>query len=380
MRKLIKLDKIYDIKFDSKIYPFLSVEHIYIPIESGFELLKKQNDKVLKGEPILENKLKKIRSSISGKVIGISKLLCDGVEKECVVIENNYEESSKEVKDKMKNITSDDIIKSLSILNFEKYLNIFQCKKINNLVINGIEDEPYFENNPFILNNYSNEILKIVDVISNAFKIKNSYIAIKSTDTENINLFLSKIGTYTNINLNLVEDKYLLGNDFFLLENMHLKEDSIVISAKDLLSIYNNLLYNDYNLNTFITIASPLFNKSYVVNVKVGTLLSDIFNKLSINNVEGLCIYNGLMTGYEIDYKKCVITFDTKGVIIIPKFNEEVKPCNLCGMCYKICPVKVNPKNVMDTGKKSKNCIDCGLCTYICPCKINLRKYLRGQK
>lgn len=380
MRKLIKLDKIYDINFDNKIYPFLSVEHIYIPIESGFKLLKKQNDKVLKGEPILENKLKKIRSSISGKVIGISKLLCDGIEKECVVIENNYEESSKEVKDKMKNITSDDIIKSLSILNFEKYLNIFQCKKINNLVINGIEDEPYFENNPFILNNYSNEILKIVDVISNAFKIKNSYIAIKSTDTENINLFLSKIGTYTNINLNLVEDKYLLGNDFFLLENMHLKEDSIVISAKDLLSIYNNLLYNDYNLNTFITIASPLFNKSYVVNVKVGTLLSDIFNKLSINNVEGLCIYNGLMTGYEIDYKKCVITFDTKGVIIIPKFNEEVKPCNLCGMCYKICPVKVNPKNVMDTGKKSKNCIDCGLCTYICPCKINLRKYLRGQK
>lgn len=380
MRNLIKLDKIYDINFDNKIYPFLSVEHIYIPIESGFELLKKQNDKVLKGEPILENKLKKIRSSISGKVIGISKLLCDGVEKECVVIENNYEESSKEVKDKMKNITSDDIIKSLSILNFEKYLNIFQCKKINNLVINGIEDEPYFENNPFILNNYSNEILKIVDVISNAFKIKNSYIAIKSTDTENINLFLSKIGTYTNINLNLVEDKYLLGNGFFLLENMNLKEDSIVISAKDLLSIYNNLLYNDYNLNTFITIASPLFNKSYVVNVKVGTLLSDIFNKLSINNVEGLCIYNGLMTGYEIDYKKCVITFDTKGVIIIPKFNEEVKPCNLCGMCYKICPVKVNPKNVMDTGKKSKNCIDCGLCTYICPCKINLRKYLRGQK
>lgn len=380
MRNLIKLDKIYDINFDNKIYPFLSVEHIYIPIESGFELLKKQNDKVLKGEPILENKLKKIRSSISGKVIGISKLLCDGIEKECVVIENNYEESSKEVKDKMKNITSDDIIKSLSILNFEKYLNIFQCKKINNLVINGIEDEPYFENNPFILNNYSNEILKIVDVISNAFKIKNSYIAIKSTDTENINLFLSKIGTYTNINLNLVEDKYLLGNDFFLLENMHLKEDSIVISAKDLLSIYNNLLYNDYNLNTFITIASPLFNKSYVVNVKVGTLLSDIFNKLSINNVEGLCIYNGLMTGYEIDYKKCVITFDTKGVIIIPKFNEEEKSCNLCGMCYKICPVKVNPKNVMDTGKKSKNCIDCGLCTYICPCKINLRKYLRGQK
>ena len=52
MRKLIKLDKIYDIKFDSKIHSFLSPEHIYIPIETGFDLLKKQNSKVLMGEAI----------------------------------------------------------------------------------------------------------------------------------------------------------------------------------------------------------------------------------------------------------------------------------------------------------------------------------------
>ena len=110
MRKLIKLDNIYDIKFASKIYSFFSPEHIYIPIEKEYELLKKQNDKVLKGDPVLENKLKKIRSSISGTVVGTSKLICDGVEKECIVIENNYEENVKETKNKIKNITTDDII------------------------------------------------------------------------------------------------------------------------------------------------------------------------------------------------------------------------------------------------------------------------------
>ena len=352
MRKLIKLDKIYDIKFDSKIHSFLSPEHIYIPIETGFDLLKKQNSKVLMGEAILENKLKKIKSSISGKVIGTSKLICDGVEKQCIVIENNYEEDSKEVKNIIKNISSEDIINNLFIHNLDKYADKLKKLNIENLVINGMEDEPYFENNPFVLNKYASDILKITDKLINAFDIKNAYIAIKSNDTENINLFLSKIGTYTNINLSLIEDKYLLGSDFFLLENMNLKDNSLVISAQDLLSIYNSVVY-----------------------------LCDIFNSLNINIKDNyLCIYNGLMTGYEVDYKKCIVTSNMKGVIIIPKFNEEEKPCNLCGMCYKICPVKVNPKNVMDTGKKSKNCIDCGLCTYICPCKINLRKYLRGQK
>lgn len=380
MRKLIKLDNIYDIKYASKIYSFLSPEHIYIPIEKEYELLKKQNDKVLKGDPVLENKLKKIRSSISGTVVGTSKLICDGVEKECIVIENNYEENVKETKNKIKNITTDDIINVLNMLNLDKYLHAFQTQKISNLIINGMEDEPYIENNPFILKSYSNEILKITDLISSTFKINNNYIAVKSNDTENINLYLSKIGTYTNINLSLIEDKYLLGQDFFLLENMGLSENSLVISAKDIINIYNGLLYNDFIDTNYITIASPNIYKSYVVNTKIGTLLIDVFNKLNIKSFDGLYIYNGLMTGYEIDYKKCVVTSNMKGLIIIPKTLEKESPCNLCGMCYKVCPVKVNPKNVMDTGKKSKNCIDCGLCTYICPCKINLRKYLRGQK
>lgn len=380
MRKLIKLDRIYDIKFASKIFSFMDPDHIYVPIEDGYELIKKQNSKVLKNEAILENKLKKIKSSISGKIIGTTNLICDEALKECIVIENNYEENTKETKNKIKSVTTEDIISTLASLNFDDYLNIIRTRKISNIVVNGLEDEPYIENNPYILQLYANEILKMTDVFSDTFKIKNSYIAIKSNDTENINLFLSKIGTYTNINLSLIEDKYLLGTNFFLLENMGLSENSLVISAKDMLSIYNGLVYNDFKDNTFITIASPFLEKSYVVNVKIGTLLSDVFQKLNIDIKDALYIYNGLMTGYEIDYKKCVVTNNTKAVLIIPNENEEAKKCNLCGMCYKICPVKVNPKNVMDTGKKSKNCIDCGLCTYICPCKINLRKYLRGQK
>ena len=380
MRKLIKLDRIYDIKFASKIFSFMDPDHIYVPIEDGYELIKKQNSKVLKNEAILENKLKKIKSSISGKIIGTTNLICDEALKECIVIENNYEENTKETKNKIKSVTTEDIISTLTSLNFDDYLNIIRTRKISNIVVNGLEDEPYIENNPYILQFYANVILKMTDVFSDTFKIKNSYIAIKSNDTENINLFLSKIGTYTNINLSLIEDKYLLGTNFFLLENMGLSENSLVISAKDMLSIYNGLVYNDFKDNTFITIASPFLEKSYVVNVKIGTLLSDVFQKLNIDIKDALYIYNGLMTGYEIDYKKCVVTNNTKAVLIIPNENEEAKKCNLCGMCYKICPVKVNPKNVMDTGKKSKNCIDCGLCTYICPCKINLRKYLRGQK
>lgn len=380
MRKLIKLEKKLNILFDNDIYEYLNPDYVYLPIYDGFELLKKQDDKVLINEIVVENKLNKIKSPISGVIKGTTFLNIYNKKTKCVVIENTYEEKEK-INNKNVTLTRANIISTLSENNYLSFAKILENKNIKNLIINGMEDEPYIQNNPFILKKYANKLLKLIDDFVNIFQIDNAFISIKSNDTDNINLFLSKIGTYPKINLSLINDYYLLAQDYFLLENMNLSnEDSLVISASDLYKIYK-LLNDELSYTTFVSIVSPFLPKSFVVNVKNGSLIKDVLKKLNIKKFDNaLYICNGLMTGYEIDLDKEVITENTKGLIITNKDTFKEEKCNLCGMCYKICPVKVNPKNVMDTGKKSKNCIDCGLCTYICPCKINLRKYLRGQK
>lgn len=382
MRKLIKLENNYDIKFDSSIKDFINPEYIYLPIDDGFDLLAFQNDKVLKGDTVLENRLKKVKSPVSGVIKGTTKLVFDGKEKNTLVIQNSYEEKEKfYTKKRLSSFSKESIINMLYEYNLDEIANIFETKQIKNLVISGMEDEPYIENNSFILKKYLKEILEITDKLQNAFEFENTYVAVKSTDTQNIDLYLNKIGMYPNISLSLIEDKYLLATPFFLLESLNLEEkDSLVLSSKDILNIYNILKNNIGVSETFITISSPFITKSKVIHVKIGSSLKEILNNnVVIKEKDIMYIYNGLMTGYEIDPKNIVITNNTKGVIIIPFLSEEEEPCNLCGMCYKICPVKVNPKKAMDAKRKSKNCIDCGLCTYICPCKINLRKYLRGQ-
>ena len=378
MRKLIKLNNSLNIKFDSKINEYINPEKLYIEILPNFDLLVKQNDKVLKGDILLQNKLNKIKSPISGNIIGTTIIN----NKNYLVILNNYEEKDKYyTKKRIDKFNKENIINILYEYGYSYYANIFETKKINNLIINGMEDEPYIENNPFIINKYSKEILELCDILSNAFDFKNSYICVKSDDTSNIEIYLNKIGTYPNIKFSLIENKYLLANSFFLLENMNLSMgDSLVINAEDALNLYNALKNYEIKTTKYITISSPFLTKSKVIHVKIGTSLSDILeNNISIKENNLTYIYNGLMTGYEVNPKDIIIDNNTKGVIIIKKDLPKEEECNLCGMCYKICPVKVNPKKVMDTNKKSKNCIDCGLCSYICPCKINLRKYLRGK-
>ena len=89
-------------------------------------------------------------------------------------------------------------------------------------------------------------------------------------------------------------------------------------------------------------------------------------------------ILNGLMKGHECDISNTIVTNQTIGLNIIHNINIKEYDCNSCGLCYRICPVKVNPKKIMDKKVLSKNCIDCGLCSYICPCYINLRRFLRS--
>lgn len=381
MRELTKLKKDANLIFDSDIAFYLNPDYIYIPVKKNYNLLVKKGSPILMGQIIIENNLNKVISPISGRASAIKKMSIGSKELPCLVIENDFKEKSKLIKRKNLKLDKDTIISKLYEYYFKYIASVLETKKINNLIINGLEDEPYIYNNSYILNTYPKEILEMSDMLEDAFKINKTSIAIKSSDSKNIEAYLSKVGTYPQITLSLIEDKYLLANPFFLMEYLHLSQiDTLVLSASELYNIYNALKYNKHITETFITLSGPALEKSKVIKVKIGTLLSDaIINNVKIKTEDVKYIYGGLMTGFEVDPSKTIITSETKGVVIIPNVEIPEKECTLCGLCYKLCPVKVNPKKVMDTGKPSSNCLDCGLCSYICPSHINLRRYLRGE-
>lgn len=381
MRELTKLKKDANLIFDSDIAFYLNPDYIYIPVKKNYNLLVKKGSPILMGQIVIENNLNKVISPISGRASAIKKMSIGPKELPCLVIENDFKEKSKLIKRKNLKLDKDTIISKLYEYYFKYIASVLETKKINNLIINGLEDEPYIYNNSYILNTYPKEILEMSDMLEDAFKINKTSIAIKSSDSKNIEAYLSKVGTYPQITLSLIEDKYLLANPFFLMEYLHLSQiDTLVLSASELYNIYNALKYNKHITETFITLSGPALEKSKVIKVKIGTLLSDaIINNVKIKTEDVKYIYGGLMTGFEVDPSKTIITSETKGVVIIPNVEIPEKECTLCGLCYKLCPVKVNPKKVMDTGKPSSNCLDCGLCSYICPSHINLRRYLRGE-
>lgn len=381
MRELVKLKKDYNILFDSNLNIYLNPDYIYMPIKKNYKLLVKKGSPILKEQIIMENNLNKVISPISGTAVEIKTCLIGDDMGPCLVIANDFKEKSKLVKKKHIKYEKEMLISKLYEYYFKYIASTLETKRINNLVINGIEDEPYIYNNSFVLNHYCKEILEMSDILSTHFGIARTTIAMKSSDGKNIEAYLSKVGTYPNITISLIDDKYLLGNPFFLRENIGLEEiDTLVLSACELYDIYNAIKYNKHITETFITVSGPCLKISKVLRVKIGTLLSDVIkNNVEVTGGDVKYILNGLMTGRECDINKTIITNSCKGIVIIENREEKSQKCNSCGLCYRLCPVKVNPKKVMDTGKISSNCIDCGLCSYLCPSHINLRKFLRGE-
>lgn len=381
MRKLIKLEKDKNMVFSSSLGEYLNPDYIYLPIKDNYKLLVKNQEYIYKGQTVMENNLNKIISPISGNVIGLMNRNYDKTSGKCLVIQNDYKEKEKYTSKKKVKYTKDTLISKLYDYYFKYIASTLENKKINNLIISGIDDEPYVLNNSYILNHYSKEILEIVNILSTTFNIPNSVIVIKSIETKTIEKYLNIIGTYPNISIRFVEDKYLLGNSFFLTEYLEYNDiDTFVIDSKMALNIYNAIKYNRHICENFITISGNPFHKSYVLKVKIGTLLSDAINeKMKLKNKNCDFILDGLMTGQKCDINSTIVTNNTCGVIAITPISYHEEKCISCGLCYKYCPVKVNPKKVMDSKKISNNCIDCGICTYLCPCHINLRKFLRGE-
>lgn len=380
------MNSIANIKKTKKFYidnfeNFLNPDYIYVPLKENVKIKIKNHENVFKGSIILTKENDHYYSSISGQVIGASKVYDHNNNLiNAIVIENDYKERLEKrvgTKKNINNYTKDETIKLIHDFNATKR-NI----KGKFLIINGIDLDPFEENYSFMIKKYPEQILECIDALCEIFKIKKCFFAIKNSDSLNVELLSNNIGTYPNISLKLLPDTYPIGKEEILINKLitdKQKHQGIMyFNVEEVLAIYEILKRNKPLCEKLITISGDLVEKPLVLNVKIGTLIKDILAYIKILNDDYIIIANGLLIGKEIN-ENTVLTPEIRSLFITQKEEIKAKNCINCGLCSAICPVKVNPKYMKEhNNEKSKKykykCIACGLCSYVCPAKINLTK------
>lgn len=379
MKKLLTIAKDASIKVSSQITNYLEPTHIYLPITEEI-LQNTEIKKVKKGEKLYSYQGKDVYSSVSGRIVGILKT----TEKSYLEIKNDYKEE--DLYQGMHEFTTVNIKTNFS-QKIKEYPNFdvqkFQNKKI--LILNGIEDEPYIANRPFIHKQETSSILQMLDCISEVFAIPEVRIYLKENDRESIEAFEERIGTYPNMSISILPDYYPIGNEKILREYVKLDEDACILTTETLVDLYLNTIRERQKDVTYVTITGNAIKNPQVFRVKIGTLASELVQKcIEFKEKNYKVFLNGIMNRQEINLEGLVITENVRAIYFMKPLKYQPKKCIHCGKCDDVCPRKSHPYLAVQTKGVYTNteCIHCGLCTFICPSYIDLNEYLgkRGEE
>lgn len=376
MTKLIKLDKEKTIEVASKIEEYVTPDSIYIPFPPRKEDLKKEKN-IKKAQMLYQD----VYASISGMLTKVEKcLVASNKCVNCLVFSNDFQEKKEKIiatRKKINTLSKEEFLDSIYDSKIKEKLGE---ENIHTLLISGIDDEPYIENESFIQKEHTKSIVDALESLLNVMPGCKVYIALKNTDSKTIVAYQNLLGMYKNMELKLVDDLFLIGKEEFLTKYLHIKEPYIYLKASEVYEIYLNIKKRTPLLEKYITISGNGTKNPRIFKIKIGTKVIEIFKYFFKEDLSDCVLYvNGMMQGVSLDINQLIVTKDLEGIVIMKRKKRVSKNCVKCGKCISICPIHSNPLLAYKLGMNVK-CIHCGLCTYICPSYIPLHKYLSGEE
>lgn len=412
----LKIPKRKKMSIKEKVGVYNKMKYVYIPLISGNDtnitISVKKGDYVYKGSIVGKRKGNfriPIHSSISGTVVDYEeKYTSNGKKVKCIVIENDFLDAiekeyenndiTKYTKKEFLKTIQDCGIVGMGGSGFPTYVKYNIDKKINTLIINAVECEPYITSDFVLIREKCEEILEAIDAVREINNIDEAIIAIKESNTELKEIIDNYIGTYLKIKVTLVPDLYPMGWEKSLVkfikkvdyERLPMEKGIIVNNVSTMYAIYEALKYKKPLTERIVTFTGENLKRPQNVMVKLGTSTSEIIKKVGgLNKKEVTYVSGGPMMGTSIPTDDIIININDNCILVLDKVEEDIEStCMRCGKCVDNCPAKLSPvliKEALNNKDKLKKlepmrCIECGLCSYICPAKINLREKVRLAK
>lgn len=411
----LKLPKKKHMSLEKKLGIYNNVKEVCIPLisssDTNIEPLVKVGDYVYKGTVIgrrTGNFSTPIFSSISGYVISFKEVDNQLKKKiKSVVIENDFKEAinlDQVIRKDINKIKKDEfveILKNCGIIGmggagYPTYAKYNQDIKINTLIINAVECEPYITADHALIKEKCEEILEAIDAILEINDIPEAIIVVKKTNTEVINLINEYMGSYLKIKLELVANRYPMGWERLIIKDVKKisydrfpgEKGIIVNNVSTIYAISQAIKYNKPLIERIVTFTGEGLNNKQNVLVKVGTPVKDVIEYIGGKKSNTIIVTGGPMMGDVAD-DDLVVTADLNCVIVLEDNKiEKRKECLGCGKCIEVCPMKLCPvlikNNLNNESELNKlhpeKCIACGLCSFVCPSKIEVREFVKAGK
>lgn len=363
-----------------------------------------------------------IHSSVSGKVVGLAKYPnSSGKEVMSVFIESDGQDKWLKKPQKEMNYLSLEaeeikrrILESgkvgLGGATFPTHVKLSppKGKKIEWLILNGAECEPFLTADHRLMVEKPEEIIEGTRILMHSLGITKAAIGIENNKMDAIRIMTKAAEAHDGIEIITCEVKYPQGAEKNLIKAIIDKEvpsgglpmdvGVVVQNVGTAFAVYEAVALNKPLIERVVTVTGPGIEKPRNLLVRIGTLFSDIISQCGgfkkgakVTKV----ISGGPMMGvaqYSLDVP---VMKGTSGILILTdevKYEVGINPCIRCGKCVAACPMFLLPNELSIIGESRRpdlaekahimDCVECGTCAYVCPSSrpiVQFIRYLKGE-
>ena len=276
--------------------------------------------------------------------------------------------------------------------------------KVDTLIINGAECEPYLNGDHLTMRNYPEQLLRGIELVRITSGLDKAYYGIEVNKQDAIDILNAHHPENYGIEIVPEDVKYPQGGEKMQVKAVtgrEVKPGGIpsgvgcnVVSTRTCYAIYQACYEGKPVIERIVTVAGSALNAPVNGLTRVGTPFGYLAEQCGgFVKTPTKIVLGGPMMGI------CATSFEAptiKGTAGVLFFTEEEDKhvdeptCIRCGKCISVCPMNLEPvfmymyysKGDFDMMQKYHitDCFECGSCAYNCPARMPLTHAFKTAK
>jgi electron transport complex protein RnfC len=283
-------------------------------------------------------------------------------------------------------------------------LSIPANKKVEVLLINGAECEPYLTCDHRLMLERSEELMIGIQIMMKALAVQKAVIAVESNKKDAVALLTKLCNEYTGISVVTLKVKYPQGAEKQLIKAvtgravpsgmLPMDVGAVVHNVGTAVAVYEAVQKNKPLISRVVTVSGSSISNPSNYLVRIGTPINLLLEKAGWDAAStGKIVAGGPMMGKALSNTSVPVVKGLSGILAFAhaeSMRPAVQNCIRCARCVKVCPMGLSPyyleavsaADKLDLAEQAHamDCMECGCCQYICPSRRPLLDQIRMGK
>ena len=380
----------------------------------------KKGDHVLAGQMIAEAGgfvSAPIHASVSGTVTGIKKILNNmGSKVDAIIIENDeqYESVPDQVTESLDSLSKEEVLNKIREggvvgmggAGFPTHVKLSpkEPDKIEYVLVNGAECEPYLTSDYRRMMDYPDEVIGGLKCMLKLFDNAKGCICIEDNKPDCIAKMTELVKDEPRIEVKTLKTKYPQGAERCLIyavtdreiNSSMLPADAgcVVDNVATMVSVYQAVVEGKPSMERVVTVSGDAVAEPGNFRVPFGINQQELVEAAGGFKTEPeKLISGGPMMGFSMFSLDVPVTKTSSSILGFTKdevAKMEPSACINCGRCVEACPSRLIPSRLADyaehhdeekfTKHEGLECMECGSCSFVCPAKRPLKQAIGSMR